>query len=570
MKRMKKICAFGLAFTLAIGLCACSGSSDSTGKTTDGDNNEEETPVKIQSMFTNAIETLDAQAATDETSMEVIANFTDGLKQQADDGSIVNALCAEESVSDDKTVYTFTLREDATWSNGEPVTAHDFVCGWQRAVNPDNEDGNPNGYLFSDVAQIKGAAAILAGKKDVSELGVRAIDDYTLEVTLKCPVDNFDELLCLPAFYPACVSYVESAGEDYATDCDHVLSNGAFTLTDYDTSTNWIQFEKNEDYYDADSITVSELNYKIVQDSQSAILDYEDGHLDTITLSGEHALDDIEDASSKSIDTGALWYLSPNTVRYKELDNKNLRKALTYAIDRDSLTNDILNNGSTAAYSAVATGVDVNPKNDSDFTSGAEYSDYIGYDTKLAQKYLKKAFKQLGVTAFELELLVDDDETSQALGAAIKSQIESTLSGVTISLRIEPKAQRLADQADGNYCLALTCLSGYYSDASAYLEAFTSSKSNSRNYGALSDEKYDFLIYSVLDNSLSSAKACYKSLKKAEERLMKQAVMIPLYQEYDMVFTRSSVSNVVYHNSGILRSFKHATKDMSVNVEEDE
>ncbi|SDB29706.1 peptide ABC transporter substrate-binding protein [Eubacterium oxidoreducens] len=567
MKHMKKLCALGLVFVLAAGLCACSSKSSSQTNDADDEGAEEEIPVKIQTMVSNAVITLDAQAATDETSMEMIANFTDGLKQQADDGTIVNALCTDESLSKDKRVYTFTLREDAVWSNGDPVTAYDFVYGWQRAVDPNNE--NPNGYLLSDVAQIENASDILSGKKDVSSLGVKAIDDYTLEVTLNCPVNNFDELLCLPVFYPANQSYIESCGEDYATDADHILSNGAFLLTDYESSDTWIQFEKNEDYYDASSISVNELNYKIVQDSQTAILDMEDENLDVINISGDLAGEDMEETSYESVSTGCEWYLIPNTEDYKVLANKNLRKALTYAIDRDHLTNDVLADGCVASYAIVPTGISINPSDKSDFTSADTYSNEIGYDVKTAQKYLGKAKKQLKQTSFQLELLIDDDETSLAVGNAIKSQIEQNLEGVTITLRVEPKAQRLADEQSGNYCLSLTSLGGTYADASAYLEAFATASDNTWHTYVWTNSKYTNLVLSTLNGSVTSAKKRYSTLKKAESILMKQAAVIPLYEESNMIYTKDSVSGVVYHDTGITRSFKHATKDMTSEEDSD-
>ena len=131
-------------------------------------------------MVETPVESLDPQIATDGTSFEVIADYTDGLMQMDADGKAVEALAESYDLSDDGTVYTFHIREDANWSNGEPVTAADFVFAWQRAVDPDV--ASEYSYMMSDIGQIKNAAEIIAGEMDKSELGVTAVDDKTLKV----------------------------------------------------------------------------------------------------------------------------------------------------------------------------------------------------------------------------------------------------------------------------------------------------------------------------------------------------------------------------------------------------
>ena len=193
------------------------------------------------------VESLDPQVATDGTSFEVIANYTDGLTQMDADGAAVPAIAESWDVSEDGTIYTFHLREDANWSNGEPVTANDFVFAWQRAADP--ALASEYSYMLSDIGQIKNAAAIIAGEMDKSELGVKAIDDKTLEVTLEVPVSYFLSLMYFPTFYPVNQAFFEGLADGtFGTSPETVLSNGAFVLTSYEPAALSFSLTKNANY----------------------------------------------------------------------------------------------------------------------------------------------------------------------------------------------------------------------------------------------------------------------------------------------------------------------------------
>ncbi len=248
---MKKALALLLAALMLFALTACGGSS------TSGDAPEKSGDVSGKNKVLNVmieveVQSLDPQIATDGTSFEVIADFTDGLKQMAADGSAVNALCAEETISEDGLTYTFKIRDDAFWSNGDPVTAADFVFGWQRAVDP--ATASEYSYMMSDIGQIKNAAAIIAGEKPVGELGATAVDEKTLKVELEVPVSYFDQILYFPTFYPINQAFYEACGDSYATSPETVLSNGAFVLTSYQPAATSFTLKKNPDYYDADRV----------------------------------------------------------------------------------------------------------------------------------------------------------------------------------------------------------------------------------------------------------------------------------------------------------------------------
>ncbi|MBR1623118.1 MAG: peptide ABC transporter substrate-binding protein, partial [Pseudobutyrivibrio sp.] len=248
----KKLLALVLATTMVAGLAGCGGASTDSADTSA--TNTAATSTDLNVMIETAVESLDPQQATDGTSFEVIADFTDGLMQMDSEGNPINALAESYELSEDGLTYTFKIRDDANWSNGEPVTAQDFVFAWQRAVDPDV--ASEYSYMLSDIGQIVNAAEIINGEKDKSELGVTDVDDKTLEVQLNVPVSYFLSLMYFPTFYPVNEAFFNECGDTFATSPDTVLSNGAFVLDDYEPAATAFHLTKNEDYYDAATVSL--------------------------------------------------------------------------------------------------------------------------------------------------------------------------------------------------------------------------------------------------------------------------------------------------------------------------
>ena len=230
-------------------LAACGGGSGNGGDAADG--------KSIGVMLYTNVMSLDTNLATDGDSFEVIADCIDGLTQMDADGAAIPALAEEITPSEDGTTYTFKLR-DAKWSNGTPVTANDFVFAWRRIC----QEAGEYAYMMDEIANIKGAAAIIAGEEsDLTTLAVNAVDDKTLEVQLEVPVPFFESLMYFPTFYPINAEfYTGLADGTYGTSPDTFLSCGAFTLTDYTPGTASLTVTKTPDYWDAgnsslDSIT---------------------------------------------------------------------------------------------------------------------------------------------------------------------------------------------------------------------------------------------------------------------------------------------------------------------------
>ena len=285
-KRWKQAVSLLLVSAMTVGLAACGASSKdravSAGATTTAANGGSASGTSdLNVMLETPVEALDPQQAVDGTSFEVIADYTDGLYQMDKDGEAVPALAADTQISEDGLIYTFKIRDDAKWSNGEPVTAQDFVFAWQRAVDP--KVASEYAYMLSDVGQIKNATDIIAGKKDKSELGVTAVDDKTLKVELNVQVPYFLGLMYFPTFYPVNQKFFESCGDTFATSPETTLSNGAFILDSYEPAATAFHLRKNPDYYDAKRVKLTGINYQVIQDSQQALMSYQTGAVDTNT-----------------------------------------------------------------------------------------------------------------------------------------------------------------------------------------------------------------------------------------------------------------------------------------------
>ena len=507
-------------------------------------------------MIETPVESLDPQQATDGTSFEVIADFTDGLMQMDEDGAAVPALAESYEVSEDGLSYTFHLR-DAVWSNGEPVTAADFVFAWQRAVDPDI--ASEYSYMLSDIGQVVNAQEIIDGEKDKSELGVTAVDDKTLQVELNVPVSYFLSLMYFPTFYPVNEAFYESVGDVYGTSPETVLSNGAFVLDDYEPAANAFHLTKNEDYWDAARVSLPGLNYQLVQDSQQALQNYQLGVLDTTLVNGEQVDQVKDDPEFQTIGAGYLWYVSPNQDKVPELANLNIRLALTHAINREAITEDVLKDGSLPTSTAVPPQFAAGPDG-SDFSADQElFAEVCSYDPDKAAEYWAAGLEELGIEGLDVEMVVDADDAPQKVAQVLKEQWETTLPGFTVTLVIEPKKQRVEDMQEGDFDLGLTRWGPDYADPMTYLGMWITDNSN--NYGLWSSEDYDAIIAECTTGDLcTDAEGRWARLYDAEQIVMDEAVIFPLYTQANAEMLSSAVTGIEFHPVALNRVYKNAVK----------
>lgn len=575
MKLVKRITAGMFSCLLALSLAACGGDTASSGTPGTESSAAGSTPAASSAAETDdtaatgdnalnvmievEVASLDPQIATDGTSFEVIAGFTDGLMQMDETGKAVPAVAESYDLSEDGLTYTFHLREDANWSNGDPVTAADFVFGWQRAADP--ATASEYSYMLSDIGQVKNAAEIIAGDKPVTDLGVTAVDEKTLKVELNVPVSYFLNLMYFPTFYPVNQAFYEGLAEGtFGTSPDTVLSNGAFKLDSYEPAALAFSLVKNPDYYNASEVKLAGLNYQVIKDSQQAFMNYQNGALDIVKLAGDQVDQITGDPELNVVGAGYMWYITLNGHDVPALANQNFRLALTNAVNRESIVNDVVKDGSVATYTAVppqfATGPD-----GSDFSADqAKFNDVCADDPAKAATFYEKAKQELGQDSFTFELLLEDQTETQNVAAVLKEQIEGALPGVTLNLKVEPKKQRVEDIQNGNYEVCLTRWGPDYADPMTYLNMWTTDNSN--NYGLWSNPDYDAIIADCTTGAyITDPAARWNALFDAEKIVMDEAVIVPLYTKADANMIKANVSDIEFHPVALNRVYKNAVKD---------
>ena len=551
---MKQILLFVAGVLLSLSLIGC-------GKTTVAQQSTGPLPdKKVSGPILNVsldatIDTLDQQVSVYASSFELIGNMIDGLMQMADDGSVKNACAKEMKISEDGLHYTFKLRDDVYWSNGEPVTAHDFVYGWQRAIDP--ATNSEYAFMISDIAQIKNATAIQAGQMEPNQLGVRATDDYTFEVELQTPVSYFDQLLYFCTFYPANQKFVESCGDKYATSPDTCLSNGAFLITEYSVGAKSISFIKNTAYYDAAKVKLGGIHYEVTNGGDDALRKYQNGQLDFVELSGESIVQMQNSPEFRPVDSGFLYFLTFN-FDDKYFANKNLRLAIANGFDREVVAKE-MRDGSAAAYGAIPRGFAFS-QSGQDFTpAGVEFPEVCSYNPALASEYFEKAKKELGVKTLELEFLTTNGETQVICCQSMKRQLESNLKGLKLNLRIVEKKERRKIMTAGDFQFGLNNWGPDYADPMTYLAMWTTGNSN--NMGNYFNPAYNALIASCTDGELCTKIAeRWIAMKKAETMIMEDAAISPVYQKCNANLIKNNVKGIAFHAVAINKIYKSTTK----------
>ncbi len=557
-KAMKKMVSLGISGLMVWSLTACGNSkpaAPASGTTQAAAQTEAAKAAKGNALNVHIdveVASMDPQIATDGTSFEVIADTTDGLYELDADGNPVPALAESVDKSADGLTLTYHLR-DAKWSNGTPVTAKDFVFAWRRAVNP----VTASEYAFIvGIAGIKNADAVSSGEKPLEELGVTAVDDKTLKVELDIPVPFFESLMAFPTFYPVNEEFFTKCGDQYASTPDTLLSNGPFKITAYEPAATNITLEKNPDYWDADKVKLEGINYQVIKDSQQAMLAYQNGDLDLVTLSGEQVEQFQADPEFKNIMAGYLWYMSPNT-KVAGLENLNLRKALSLCFDKEAVCANILKDGSIPAYFAVPTLLATGPDG-KDYREDAG-SNYFKTDKAEALKYWEEAKKELGVETLTYTMIVEDTESAINVAQFLQSEIQTTLPGITINLEQLPKKNRVERMQAGEFEIGLTRWGPDYADPMTYLDMWITDSPN--NYGFWSNEEYDSIIQSAKKGELALDPAArWKALIGAEKIVCDNAVIFPVYQKGNAVMQKAGVEGVEFHSIAINRYFKNTTK----------
>ena len=431
-------------------------------------------------------------------------------------------------ISDDKLVYTFHLREDATWSNGDPVVATDYEFAWQQALNP--EVASDYAYMLYF---IHNAEPYFNGEVEWSEVGVKVIDDHTLEVTLDNPLPYATDLFAFPTLAPINQKFYEEVGADkYATDAEYFCCNGMYELTEWSHNSQ-IVFQKREDYWNADAVGPDEIVYKIITDSQAGLNSYLSREIDYTDLdSGEV----VQQAEAAGFEVGvkparSSYYLIVNT-EDEFMSNQNLRLALAYSIDKQALVDTVYQNDNQPMTSFTppaimgAAGADGPTFQEALLEERGEMYPASG-DLEKAQEYLQAALEELGCTVDELNLSIDcaDDSLRRNCATFLQEQWRQNLGIENIAVNSMQTKQVSANRQSGDYCMSLGGWSPDYNDAINFLDLWVTDGGNNDSFW--SNEEYDNLIAQATAEADEEVRQQY--LFDAEEILAAEMPVIPLY-----------------------------------------
>lgn len=533
---LKKITAAGLLTASALVLAACGQQKSSQSQTKQVLNWTESAQISTQ----------DPSLTTDSTSFQALLNTQEGLYRLDKKQKPQLALAKSAKVTDGGKTYTFVLR-DAKWSNGQAITANDFVYSYRRTLNPKTKSSMAF-YFY----QIVNAEAINAGKKSVNSLGVKALSKNKLQIKLVRPVSYFKLLLAFPLFFPENQQFIEKVGSKYGTAAKYTISSGPFKLTKWTGSNKQFTLVKNQNYWDKKNVKLDKVNETISETSSTAYNLYQAGKLDETYLTGEQVKANKGKSTFYDRPASAIQRLELNRKKVKAFNNFNIRRALSLAIDRESLAK-VLSDGSVAAKGFVPSGMGNNPTTGEAFYKEAYVKEAVSYNLKEAKKYLAKGYKELGIKSLNLNLTVSDTDSAKQVGEFLQSKL-GELPGVKITVTTLPYTTLISRQSAGNYQLTIKNWQAILGDPINFLDVFE--KDSSYNSSGFASSKYDQLLNEAENVYGNKPVQRWKRLVAAEKLLMNEQATIPLIQTAKPQLVQSYVKNVSYNPLGIPYDFK--------------
>lgn len=515
----------------------------------------------IQFSVPTDIASLDSTIIVDQYSYDVAGNVEEGLTRVNNKGVPDLALAKSIDVSKDGLTYTINLKSDLKWSNGDKLTAKDFVYAWQRAVDP--KTGSEYAYLLGAISK---ANDIIAGKAAVDSLGVKADSESKLTVTLASPTPYFKFLLSQAVFYPLDQKVVEKYGKQYGTSSDKTVYNGPYMFKKEKawTGTNkTFSIYANPNYYDKAAVKSKEIDFQVVSNANTGAQLYKQGKLDFTLLSSTDLIEankktkgytTFKQARTDYIEYNQSGKNASSPAAQKALANPNIREAINLATNRSAVVDAALP-GSSVATSFTPVGM-------SKTASGEDFATYAKqgytYDPAKAKALWKKGMEEVGLSKVTLGLEAAGDlAPSQATANFLQTAYEQNLPGLKINLKLVPFKQRLNDAQNGNFDMVISGWGGDYAEPSTFLQLFTTGQSY--NDGKFSSTDYDtaFKQATTVPDVLNPAKvdAHYKA---AETFLYQGSYINPIDFQANPALMNPAIKGLDFHSTGLAFDLKTA------------
>lgn len=510
---MKKAlaCATGLALLFGI----LTGCSTSQGTAQPNENSQsgaaaEAKPMVLHWSINSEPPSLDPGIAVDADSFDMIYAAFEGLTSYDLNGELTNATAESFTASPDFTKYTFKIRPDAKWSNGDPVTAHDFVYAIKRNLDPKTASE----YAYQ-LYYIKGGEEYNTGKGSADDVGVKALDDHTVEFTLKSPTPFFRELTFFPTLFPLHQKTVES-NPQWAAEAATIVGNGPFIMEEWEHKVK-IAFVKNDNYWDKENVKLDRLEISMIDDNNTAFSMFENGDLD---WGGYPASTLPPDVIPSLKDAGTLMVASNpgtqsvvfNTTK-PPFNNKKIRQAFSYSIDRQAIIDNILQTGVPAAYGWVPSSMGLKPEG------------FFKEDPQKAKQLLEEGMKELGLTTFpSVTYTFDTTDINKKLAEALQDQWKQTL-GVDVKLYTAELKVYRDMRSQANFDMIRFQWGADFNDPINFLEMFRD-KTGGNNHPDWENPKFKELIdQSYSEPDLEKRK---QILLEAETILMEEMPLAPI------------------------------------------
>ena len=540
--KKKKFSFMALLLALVLVVSACSGSTGSDEKD-DNAAEKEEGPKVLNLNNTSEPGSLHPALAQGTHESWILEHSFEGLISKDENGNIVPGMAESWEPSEDGLTWTFTLKDDVKWSNGDPVTAHDFEYAWKYALAPETAAT----YAYQ-LYYLAGGEDYNSGKGSADDVGVKATDDTTLVVTLTSPTPYFLDLTSFYAYYPVNKA-VQEANPDWAKSADNYVSNGAFVMTEWKNKES-IKLEKNKNYYDADKVKLDEVNLVMIDDDTTAYQMYQTGELDLlypITPDVQGTLLGSDDPEFEIAPDLSVYYYNLNS-DVKPFNNAKVRKALSMSIDRQSLVDNVSQGGQTPAFGVIPAGIN-DVSGDFNENSGTLFEENV----EEAKKLLAEGLAEEGMSSLpEFTILFNTSDAHKAIAEAVQAMWKENLA-VDVTLENVEFQVKLDREKAGDYQISRAGWVGDYVDPMTFLDLWVTD--GAYNDARYSNPEYDALI-DAAKKEMDPAKRS-EQMHKAEEVLINDMPIIPIYFYTKPFLTKEYVTGI-YTPINSYPQFKYA------------
>ncbi|HCG8578723.1 TPA: oligopeptide ABC transporter substrate-binding protein OppA [Vibrio parahaemolyticus] len=477
--------------------------------------------------------TLDPAKAEGLPEMHVIRDLFEGLVIQDRDGNIIPGV-AESWETKDNLTFVFHLRKDAKWSNGEPVTADDFVYSLRRAVDP--KTASPNVWYLK-LTKIKNIADVAEGKKPLDDLGIAAVDKYTLRFELDSQVPYFVAMTGHTSMMPVHQATVENRDKPWS-DPDQFVSNGAFTLDKWVVNER-IELVKNPNYWDSADTHLNKVTYIPFENQNASINRYAVGEVDITSDVPTHMAQKLKQDYKQAYTVVPLlctYYYAFNTTR-PPFDDARVRQAVSYSIMRDVITTGVTQVGNLPAYTFAhqyTAGFDATPP---------EYSNWSQQQRDEKARELLKESGYGDGKSLDFKLLYNTSEANKSIAVAIASMLHKNL-GANVELENQEWKSYLVARKQGNFDVMRASWCGDYNEASTFLSLLRSGSSG--NFARYSSLAYDNVMNSAL--AATDEKARQGFYDQAEQLLAADMPIAPIYYYMQARLVRPIVGGFAKNN----------------------